>query len=140
MTLLPELLAQQNLLLDSLLTLLDEEFDFLKQRQAFELPEIASQKQLLLEQNDKMQWHPEFMKKRSNDWIENLQRDRNISRSRKYGIPLPVRYTTANNEIILPSEEQLARGPIDPTSDLPDGYTAEQVRGETLVLDTRFTS
>lgn len=101
---------------------------------------LLDKKQLLLEQNDKMQWHPEFMKKRSNDWIENLQRDRNISRSRKYGIPLPVRYTTANNEIILPSEEQLARGPIDPTSDLPDGYTAEQVRGETLVLDTRFTS
>lgn len=50
MTLLPELLAQQNLLLDSLLTLLEEEFNFLKQRQAFELPEIASQKQLLLEQ------------------------------------------------------------------------------------------
>ena len=101
---------------------------------------LLDKKQLLLEQNDKMQWHPEFMKKRSNDWIENLQRDRNISRSRKYAIPLPVRYNTANNEIILPSEEQLARGPIDPTSELPDGYTAEQVRGETLVLDTRFTS
>ncbi|MEI7558942.1 MAG: class I tRNA ligase family protein, partial [bacterium] len=48
---------------------------------------LLDKKQLLLAQNDKMQWHPEFMKKRSNDWIENLQRDRNISRSRKYGIP-----------------------------------------------------
>ena len=101
---------------------------------------LLDKKELLLAQNDKMQWHPEFMKKRSNDWIENLQRDRNISRSRKYGIPIPVRYNIANDEIILPSAEQLARGPIDPTSELPDGYTAEQVRGETLVLDTRFTS
>ena len=45
MTLLPELLERQNLLLDSLLTLLEEEFDFLKQRQVSELPEIANQKQ-----------------------------------------------------------------------------------------------
>ncbi len=101
---------------------------------------LLDKKELLLAQNDKMQWHPEFMKKRSNDWIENLQRDRNISRSRKYGIPIPVRYNIANEEMILPSAEQLARGPIDPTSELPDGYTAEQVRGETLVLDTWFTS
>ena len=50
MTLLPELLEHQNLLLDSLLTLLEEEFNFLKQRQVSELPEIAHQKQQLLEQ------------------------------------------------------------------------------------------
>ena len=50
MTLLPELLEHQNLLLDSLLTLLEEEFNFLKQRQVSELPEIANQKQQLLEQ------------------------------------------------------------------------------------------
>ena len=101
---------------------------------------LLDKKELLLAQNDKMQRHPEFMKKRSNDWIENLQRDRNISRSRKYGIPIPVRYAVSNEELIFPSAAQLARGPIDPTSELPDGYTAEQVRGETLVLDTWFTS
>ena len=50
MTLLPELLEHQNLLLDSLLTLLEEEFNFLKQRQVSELPEIAHNKQQLLEQ------------------------------------------------------------------------------------------
>ena len=50
MTLLPELLERQNLLLDSLLTLLEEEFNLLKQRQVSELPEIANQKQQLLEQ------------------------------------------------------------------------------------------
>jgi isoleucyl-tRNA synthetase len=89
---------------------------------------LLDKKELLLAQNDKMQWHPEFMKKRSNDWIENLQRDRNISRSRKYGIPIPVRYSVANDEIILPSVEQLARGLVDPTVDSPDGFISEQVR------------
>ncbi|MEI8090862.1 MAG: class I tRNA ligase family protein [bacterium] len=63
---------------------------------------------MVLAQNDKMNRHPEFMKKRSNDWIENLQRDRNISRTRKYGIPIPVRYSKSG-EIILPSENQLSK-------------------------------
>ena len=79
------------------------------------------------------------MKKRSDDWIENLQRDRNISRSRKYGIPIPVRYAKTG-EILLPSQEQLSKGLVDPTVDSPDGYKADEVIGETLVLDTRFTS
>ena len=100
---------------------------------------LLDKKELLLAQNDKMQWHPEFMKKRSNDWIENLQRDRNISRSRKYGIPIPVRYSNSW-EIILPSETQLAKGLVDPTVDIPEGKSADEVTWETLVLDTWFTS
>lgn len=100
---------------------------------------LLDKKELLLAQNDKMQWHPEFMKKRSNDWIENLQRDRNISRTRKYGIPIPVRYSKSG-EIILPSENQLSKWLVDPTVDVPEWYTAADVVPETMVLDTRFTS
>ncbi len=101
---------------------------------------ILDKRDILLAQNDKMNWYPNFMKKRSNDWIENLHRDRNISRNRKFGIPIPVWYDVNTNEIILPSDEQLERWPVDPTVDLPDGYTANQVKWETLVLDTWFTS
>lgn len=100
---------------------------------------LLDKKELLLAQNDKMQWHPEFMKKRSNDWIENLQRDRNISRSRKYGIPIPVRYSKSW-DIILPSETQLSKWLVDPTVDIPEWHTADDVTWETLVLDTWFTS
>lgn len=70
---------------------------------------LLDKKDLLLKQNDKMKRYPEFMKKRSNDRIENLQRDWNISRSRKYGIPIPVRYDTKTEEMILPTEQQLAK-------------------------------
>jgi valyl-tRNA synthetase len=45
---------------------------------------ILDKKDILLAQNDKMNWYPSFMKKRSNDWIENLHRDWNISRNRKF--------------------------------------------------------
>jgi len=101
---------------------------------------ILDKKDILLAQNDKMNWYPNFMKKRSNDWIENLHWDWNISRNRKFWIPIPVWYDVNTNEIILPSEQQLERGPVDPSVDLPDGYTADQVKWETLVLDTWFTS
>lgn len=50
MTGLNELLLQQDKLLDDMMLLLEEEFVLLKQRQALSLPDIASKKQLLLEQ------------------------------------------------------------------------------------------
>lgn len=105
---------------------------------------ILDKKEILLEQNEKMNRYPEFMKKRSNDWIQNLHRDRNISRSRKFGIPIPVRYSLKTWEVILPTENQLEKWSIDPSVDLPEilpeGHTKEDVRWETLVLDTWFTS
>lgn len=101
---------------------------------------ILDKKEILLEQNEKMNRYPEFMKKRSNDWINNLEWDWNISRSRKFWIPIPVWYNKETREIILPSPEQLDKGFIDPSIDLPSGYTADQIEPENLVLDTWFTS
>lgn len=101
---------------------------------------LLDKKQILLEQNNKMERYPWFMKKRSDDWVENLQRDWNISRSRKFGIPIPVWTSKSTGEIILPSEEQLSRWVIDPSVDLPDGYNQDDIIPETLVLDTWFTS
>ena len=101
---------------------------------------LLDKKDILLKKNDEMNRYPGFMQKRSNDRIENLQRDRNISRSRKFGIPIPVWYSIATGETILPSEAQLAKGPVDPTVDVPEGFSADQVQAETLVLDTWFTS
>lgn len=50
MTSLTELLQHQDTLLNQMMTLLDEEFSLLKQRQALSLPDISSKKQQLLEQ------------------------------------------------------------------------------------------
>ncbi|HEY8646897.1 MAG TPA: class I tRNA ligase family protein, partial [Gaiellaceae bacterium] len=42
----------------------------------------------LLEENAKVQWVPEYMGKRMDDWLRNMS-DWNISRRRYYGLPLP---------------------------------------------------
>lgn len=93
------------------------------------------------EMANSMNRHPEHMKKRLFDWVDRLQWDWNISRNRKFGIPIPVRYSKKTGELILPSADQF---PVDPLSQmpkvLPDGHTADDVFGDEMVMDTWFTS
>lgn len=101
---------------------------------------IPIKDELIAHAND-MQFLPSHMQKRYNDWVENLQWDWNISRSRSFGIPLPVWYSKITGEVILPEPQQL---PIDPLTDrpaqLPDGHTWDDIIYEEMVLDTWFTS
>ena len=93
------------------------------------------------EMANSMNRHPEHMKKRLFDWVDRLQWDWNISRNRKFGIPIPVRYSKKTGELILPSADQF---PVDPLSDvpkdLPAGHTADDIIGDEMVMDTWFTS
>lgn len=93
------------------------------------------------EMANSMNRHPEHMKKRLFDWVDRLQWDWNISRNRKFGIPIPVRYSKKTGELILPSADQF---PVDPLSDLPKdlpaGHTADDIVGDEMVMDTWFTS
>ncbi len=79
-----------------------------------------------------LHWHPGHMRQRYESWVEGLNTDWLISRQRFFGVPFPVWYRLRpDGEVdydapLLPSEDQL---PIDPSSDVPDGFTADQ-RGE----------
>ncbi len=88
---------------------------------------------------------PEHMRVRYENWVGGLTGDWLISRQRFFGVPIPVWYELdANGEKgapILPSEDVL---PIDPSTDVPAGYT-EADRGTTFVgeldiMDTWATS
>ncbi|GAA1469424.1 valine--tRNA ligase [Microbacterium thalassium] len=96
-----------------------------------------------------MDWHPDFMRVRYENWVGGLTGDWLVSRQRFFGVPIPVWYALDENgerdydRVITPD---LAALPIDPTTDVPPGYTEEQ-RGvpggfdaEKDIFDTWATS
>lgn len=87
-----------------------------------------------------IKWYPEWMEGRIHSWIDGLSWDWTISRQRFFGVPVPCWYSLRQGEegkVLLPTKEQL---PVDPTKDLPIGYTRDEVIGETDVFDTWMTS
>lgn len=102
---------------------------------------IIDIKDQLIEYANEMNFLPAHMQKRYDDRVENLQWDWNISRSRTFGIPLPIWYSKKTGEVILPDPDQF---PVDPITEqpknLPAWHTSDDIIREDMVLDTRFTS
>jgi valyl-tRNA synthetase len=103
----------------------------------------------LLERGAEMQWHPPYMQARLENWINGLAGDWCVSRQRFFGVPFPLWYKVRQDGTIdyearlLPDESRL---PIDPSTDVPEGYTQEQrnqpggFAGDPDVMDTWATS
>jgi len=99
---------------------------------------LLDKKKELLEQGAKVKWHPEFMKKRYDHWVEGLDWDWSISRERHFGVPLPVWECETCDEVILPEISEL---PVDPLqSDKACTKCQGVAKGEERVLDTWATS
>ncbi|MFO8016513.1 MAG: valine--tRNA ligase [Candidatus Woesearchaeota archaeon] len=97
-------------------------------------------KETLLEAGNKLNWYPQFMRNRYDNWIKGLQWDWCISRQRHFGIPIPVWYCKKCGEITLPDEKDL---PVDPMEDSPKKKCkcgSESFEGEKDTLDTWATS
>ncbi|WP_243225916.1 valine--tRNA ligase [Microbacterium sp. CIAB417] len=103
----------------------------------------------LIANGRELTWHPDFMRVRYENWVGGLTGDWLISRQRFFGVPIPVWYGLDENgerdfdRVILPDAASL---PIDPTIDVPAGYTADQrgvpggFEAEVDILDTWATS
>jgi valyl-tRNA synthetase len=115
------------------------EVEIIKTKQWF--IKVLDKKKELLDAANKIEWYPEFMKKRYIHWVENLQWDWCISRQRSFGVPFPIWYSKKTKEIIIPEEDEL---PINPLSKipkkLPKGHSEDDLIPESDVMDTWATS
>jgi valyl-tRNA synthetase len=109
----------------------------------------ADVRERLLERGAELDWHPDYMRARYVSWVEGLNGDWLVSRQRFFGVPFPLWYPLGDDGSpdfdapLVPAEDRL---PIDPSSDVPDGFTEDQ-RGkpggfmaDPDVMDTWATS
>jgi valyl-tRNA synthetase len=103
----------------------------------------------LVARGGEIEWHPEYMRHRYENWVDGLNGDWLISRQRFFGVPIPLWYRLdADGQPdydapIVPAEELL---PVDPQADVPAGFTVEQrdvpggFTGDPDIMDTWATS
>ena len=102
--------------------------------------DILGLKDELLEAADKINWHPESMKVRYIDWVNNLKWDWCISRQRYFGIPFPVWYCKECGETILPEDSLLPVNPLEAEPQKTCSCGCKEFIPETAVMDTWATS
>ena len=110
---------------------------------------LLAHRERLLARGRELDWHPPFMRRRYEDWVEGLSGDWLISRQRYHGVPVPLWYPLGadgrpdHDHPIVPRAERL---PVDPAVDAPDGYAPEDrdrpggFAGDPDVFDTWATS
>jgi len=89
---------------------------------------------------NELKWHPLFMKRRLDDWVDSLSWDWVISRQRYFATPIPV-WTCENGHDIIANEEQCY---VDPLIDAPPSekcpICGSNLKGSDEVFDTWMDS
>lgn len=102
--------------------------------------DILSIKKELIEAADKINWHPETMKNRYLDWVNNLKWDWCISRQRYFGVPFPVWYCKDCGEVVLAKDNQLPVNPLESAAPTACKCGCKELIPEAAVMDTWATS
>jgi len=97
-------------------------------------------KERVLKRADEVNWYPEFMKIRLQDWVNSLEWDWVLSRQRVFATPVPVWECGSCGEAVVADEKQCY---VDPTEDDPPVERCKcggELIGCTDVFDTWMDS
>jgi len=103
----------------------------------------------LLDRGRELKWHPSYMQARYENWTNGLNGDWCVSRQRFFGVPFPVWYPideAGRVDYAHPIAANEDRLPMDPSTDVPSGYSEEQrgkaggFVGDPDIMDTWATS
>jgi valyl-tRNA synthetase len=103
----------------------------------------------MIARGEQLNWWPDFMRVRYENWVNGLQGDWNITRQRFFGVPFPAWYPIgADGEVdfLSPIVADEAALPVDPTTQAAPGYDESQrnqpggFAADPDVMDTWATS
>ncbi len=92
-------------------------------------------KKLVLEKSDEMNWYPEFMKIRLEEWVNSLEWDWVISRQRYFATPIPLWECKKCGKVVLAKKEDCY---VDPTIDKPPVEKCPKCGGELVGCEDVF--